>query len=205
MTDKPFPCDECEYRGKTQLDLDSHSNVHKQGEENRFICEVFQCEYSSRTLMALKRHDAKEHLGQPQIYKCHCCEKEYQRGYFLSKHLIKDHAFKLAPGHSRFMYKLDYDGFYRLQTKRVEDLKETYVPKPSMHEEESNVEVSYEIADITNNTSAINVTMKKILRLKEVGTPSHQPCTEESAEDSKDINDFAIVRNYIKKRKLAEK
>lgn len=105
------------------------------------------------------------------------------------------------------MYKLEYDGFYRLQTKRVEDLKETYHPHPlPLNEEESNMEVSYEIDKITDNaaTSSINVSMKRIVRSKQAETPSYL-YTEESAEDSKDINDFAIVKNYIKRKKLSEK
>lgn len=190
MDHKPLKCDECDYRGKTQHDIDSHSRVHKQGDDSRYKCEVFQCDYSSRTLMALKRHDAKIHLGQPQIYQCHCCSKEYQRGYLLSKHLVKDHAFKLAPGHSRFLYKLDYDGFYRLQTKRVEDLKETNVPMREV--EDSNLEISYEVHKIVGN----QITMKKVMRTVFI---------EEPAEDSKDINDFAMVKNYIKKKRATEK
>lgn len=205
MTDKPFVCDDCDYRGKTKRDLEGHRSVHKTG-ENPFKCEVFQCNYSSKTLMALKRHDAKEHLGQPQTYQCHCCDKRYMRGYLLSKHLIKNHQFKLAPGHSRFIYKQELDGFYRLQTKRVENLKEGQqaVRRIEDEEEDSNVNVTYEIegiSDMQNSTTPINIRMKKIVRQK---MPAHQ-FTEESNEDSKDINDFAIVKNYkkiIKRKKL---
>lgn len=210
MTEKAFACEECSYKGKTQRDLEAHSNTHKTGDDNLYKCEVFQCDYSSRTLMALKRHDAKDHLGQPQTYQCHCCVKTYTRGYLLSKHLIRVHAFKLAPGHSRFIYKQDFDGFYRLQTKRVENLKEIPQPVVQFVEEDSNMDISYEIDNITamqSNTTPINVQMKRVTRPKALEIPTFQLLTEDSTEDSKDINDFAIVRNYkkiIKRKKLEE-
>lgn len=128
------------------------------------------------------------------------------RGYLLSKHLKRCHAFKLAPGHSRFIYKQEFDGFYRLQTKRVENLKtEPHQVRPVV--QHSNMNVSYEIDQITNtNTQAsINVTVKRITHLKQPETPTFTLFTEDSTEDSKDINDFAIVKRYkkiIKKRKL---
>jgi hypothetical protein len=159
--------------------------------------------------MALKRHDAKEYSGQPQTYQSHCCDKRYMRGYLLSKHLIKDHQFKLAPGHSRFIFKKDLNGFYRLQTKRVENLKQGQQPLRQAAEEDVNMNVTYEIEGISemlNNSTPINVKMKKIMRPKSIETVSAmQFYTEESTEDSKDINDFAIVKNYkkiIKRKKL---
>lgn len=204
MTEKPFKCDHdgCEYRGKTKRDLDGHRNVHKEG-ENLYKCEVFQCNYSSKTLMALKRHDAKEHLGQPQTYQCHCCDKRYMRGYLLSKHLMREHQFKLAPGHSRFIYKQELDGFYRLQTKRVENLKQSQEIVPQPMEEDSNMNVTYEIEGISDqqNSTPINVKMKKIVQPKTTA----RLVSEDSNGDSKDINDFAIVKNYkriIKRKKL---
>lgn len=193
MKAKPFACDQCDYRGKTKSDIEGHSNIHKDG-GNLFKCEVFQCNYSSKTLMALKRHDAKEHLGQPQIYQCHCCNKRYMRGYILSKHLMKDHQFKLAPGHSRFIYKQDLDGFYRLQTKRVENLKEKQV-LGFVAEEESNMNVTYELEGLSNENidAPLNVKFKKILLPK---APTYQ--LAEDSNNSKDINDFAIVKKYKK-------
>ncbi|CRK96941.1 CLUMA_CG010295, isoform A [Clunio marinus] len=206
ITERPFACDECDYKGKTKQDLDGHSNVHKNRTENPYKCEVFQCNYSSKTLMALKRHDAKEHFGQPQIYACHCCKKTYLRGYLLSRHLMRLHSYRLAPGHSRFIYKRDADGYFRLQTKRVENLQSLSEPLCSMTDEDSNMVVSYEIDKIDLNTdSLINVKLKKVERPKQMETPTYQFFTDASTEDSKDINDFAIVKHYISKRKNTEK
>jgi hypothetical protein len=204
MTDKPFACSECNYKGKTKQDLDSHSNVHKKDDKDLFKCEVFQCNYTSRTLMALKRHDAKTHLNEPEIYQCHCCSKEFRRGYLLTNHLKKVHQFSLAPGHSRFIYIKDLDGYYRLQTKRVENIKEEepmIIHSPEVVDDD--YEIKYEIETITEGETKgtpINVKMKKVKRLKPLETPTFQLFTaDESTEDSKTIYDFEIVKNYAKK------
>lgn len=56
-------------------------------------------------------------------YMCHVCNKVYCQGSTLSKHLKKAHNFEWPSGHSRFRYKLESDGFYRLQTLRYESLE----------------------------------------------------------------------------------
>ena len=211
MTDKPFSCDNCDYKAKTKRDLETHCSTHKAGDNNQFKCEIFQCNYSSKTLSALKSHDAREHLGQVPTYQCHCCGKTYMRGYLMSKHLKRIHAFKLPPGHSRFIYKQELDGFYRLQTKRVENLKAEPQQIRPIPDEQIGMEVLYEIDQIINpidSATPINVKVKRKTRPKHFEIPTFQLFTEDSTEDSKDINDFAIVKNYkklIKKRKLEEK
>jgi hypothetical protein len=155
--------------------------------------------------MALKRHDAKVHMGHPLTYQCHCCNKTYLRGYLLSKHLIADHDFRLPPGHSRFIYKKDIDDFYRLQTKRVEKLKPGQQVSIQPVEEDPNVNVTFEVEEeIGDVDSPVNLKFKKILKPK---TPTVQHLfTEESNQDSKDINDFAIVKTYknYKREKLED-
>lgn len=209
ISDKPYACSDCDYKGKTKADLESHQNTHKTGEV-LFKCEVFQCDYSSRTLQALKRHDAKLHLERPSTYKCHCCDVEFERGTLLSKHLTSEHGFKLAPGHSRFIYKQDFDGFYRLQTKRVENLKEEQQTLATPIADDDKLNISYEIDNVSmpgTCATPINFRLKEIIRPKAMSTPSYSLFGDDSTQDSKDINDFAIVKNYekiIKKRKLAE-
>ena len=56
-------------------------------------------------------------------YMCHVCNKVFSQGSTLSKHLKKNHNFKWPSGHSRFRYKLEHDGFYRLQKLRYESLE----------------------------------------------------------------------------------
>lgn len=194
MTEKPFPCEACDYKAKSKSDLESHQSSHKP-DKDLFTCQ--HCNYFSKTLQALKRHDAKVHLGQAQIYRCHCCKLEFLRGNFLSNHLKEAHNFKLAPGHSRFIYKQDFDGFYRLQTHRVENLKESQ-PLAAAVEEDSNMDVSY-VIDFENmpvGETSFNIKMKKVTRPKAPTTPAL--LTEESAEDSKDIMEFAMVKKYRK-------
>lgn len=69
------------------------------------------------------QHDNNVHYNNSSIYCCHCCPKRYQRGHQLSGHLIKMHKFQLASGHSRFAYRQDLDGCFRLQTMRIESLE----------------------------------------------------------------------------------
>ena len=205
LTEQPFGCDECEYKAKTKRDLESHQKVHKTGD--LFKCEEFHCEYTSRTLQALKRHDAKVHLDRPPSYQCHCCDKVFEKGCLLSKHLIRDHGFQLAPGHSRFIYKQDFDGFYRLQTKRVENLKEIPQTVTAPPDDDAKIK-TYEIENISiseNLSTPINIKLKEIVRPTKMDTPTYSIFGDDSTQDSKDINDFAIVKNYkkiIKKRKL---
>ena len=47
----------------------------------------------------------------------------YCQGATLSRHLKTTHNFEWPSGHSRFRYKLDLDGFYRLQTLRYESIE----------------------------------------------------------------------------------
>ena len=56
-------------------------------------------------------------------YMCHVCSKVYCQGATLSRHLKTTHNFEWPSGHSRFRYKLDLDGFYRLQTLRYESIE----------------------------------------------------------------------------------
>lgn len=53
---------------------------------------------------------------------CHVCNKVYCQGSTLSRHLKKTHQFKWPSGHNKFRYKLDEDGYYRLQTLRYESI-----------------------------------------------------------------------------------
>lgn len=169
---KAFICDECNFTCVTKRDLENHKNVHKIG--NTFKCEEFDCGFSCRSLKTLKRHDVREHCRERPVYQCHQCEKNYSCGNILSKHLIKNHNFRLPNGHSRFIYKPDEQGNYKLQTKRIESL-----------------EVSKEI--MSRN---IAVVTKK--RLLEVSDESNSNFASTSI---KSIEDFSIIKKYIKATK----
>ncbi|KAH0808797.1 hypothetical protein GEV33_013995 [Tenebrio molitor] len=63
--------------------------------------------------------------GWNNVYECHNCKKQFIRGGLLTKHLMKVHNYHWPSGHSRFRYKEDQDGIYRLQTVRYETLDVT--------------------------------------------------------------------------------
>ncbi len=54
------------------------------------------------------------------MYCCHVCQKRYRRGTYLTEHLKSVHNIKWPSGHTRFRYRRDDDGMFRLQTDRVE-------------------------------------------------------------------------------------
>jgi hypothetical protein len=68
----------------------------------------------------MKYHVAQTHNAEGSRYACHICDGRFLRGHYLTKHLARKHAFRQPAGHSRFKYKLDEDGMYRVQTVRFE-------------------------------------------------------------------------------------
>lgn len=107
------------------------------------------------------------------------------------QHLIKDHNFRLAPGHSRFFYKQDLDGYFRLQTKRLENLTEMTEPIKPIKDN-----CTYEVANISLDKSNMSLTMKKVAIKRDSKVETK---VVENPPKKKDINDFAVVRNYKNK------
>ena len=121
MTDKPFSCEFCDYKGKTQHDVKGHMRVHY--EEVELNCTDPGCSFKCRAQSTMKLHFMKKHRNTEPNYVCHLCDKRYNRGAHLTKHLIKVHNFSWPSGHSRFRYNRDETtGLYRLQTIRFESL-----------------------------------------------------------------------------------
>lgn len=87
-------------------------------------------------------------------------------------------------GHSKFIYKY-FDGVYKLQTKRVENLKQV---QQIVSEKIDDEKVTYEMEKIESEgkDSVINVKFKKIMT----------PVEDFFAEESTDINNFEIVKKY---------
>lgn len=71
------------------------------------------------------QHFLEVHGNNPIFYACHCCERYFKTGKSLSVHLIKKHGFRLPSGHKRFSYRVDENGFYRLEMTRIESLEVT--------------------------------------------------------------------------------
>ncbi|XP_075155055.1 histone H4 transcription factor [Haematobia irritans] len=158
LKDKPFKCVECEYRCVRESDLNQHVQLVHSQEVHR--CEESGCTYAVKTFQALRKHFLEVHRNTTFIYLCHCCEKPFKSGKSLSVHLIKKHDFQLPSGHRRFTYRIDENGFYRLETTRIESLEVTeQILTPTTFEltevtEDSN---SYEIVSLTNKQDAERV------------------------------------------------
>lgn len=130
-TQKSFKCSYCEHICKTQLDLQKHISL-KHSESYEYQCN--ECDFKSKDLNIIKKHMLKSHMnvesssslsdGQSGgTYMCHVCNKTYSQAATLSRHLKSVHKVSFNSGHSRFRYKLESDGYYRLQTLRYESLE----------------------------------------------------------------------------------
>ena len=122
MDEKPFKCNFCEYAAKDPPDLNGHMKVHY--EDMEYKCNEPGCNYKCRAEKTLKIHFLKKHKNTPvNNYACHLCDKRFNRGNNLTKHLMKEHQFSWPSGHSRFRYVRDeLTGVYRLQTIRFESV-----------------------------------------------------------------------------------
>ncbi|XP_034118398.1 histone H4 transcription factor [Drosophila albomicans] len=123
LKDKPFKCSECETRCVRESDLAKHVQIVHAKMVHQ--CDQPGCQYSVRTYTQMRRHYLEVHGNNPIFYGCHCCERFFKSGKSLSVHLIKKHNFRLPSGHKRFTYRLDENGFYRLETTRIESLEVT--------------------------------------------------------------------------------
>jgi len=120
---------------KTQNDLNKHINLKHDENRTEYSCD--ECEFKTKDVNSMKRHMLKFHMNNENAldfkdgqqfsssYMCHVegCGKVYCQGTTLSKHLKTTHNFQWPSGHSRFRYKLESDGFYRLQTLRYESIE----------------------------------------------------------------------------------
>lgn len=125
-----------------------------------FYCEEFDCDFSCNKMAAMRKHERNEHGNGPNIYCCHCCNKRYSFGWSLSKHLIKNHGFQLPSGHKRFTYRQDIDGFYRVQTTRIESLEvsEQFMHKSSAPTSEN---ILYEMTEIKKDDIGFTINLRE--------------------------------------------
>ena len=71
----------------------------------------------------MDNHIKSHHQNLGDLYICHLCSKRFNEGYKLGRHLARTHDFKWPSGHSRFRFKEDEQGYYRIQTERFESLE----------------------------------------------------------------------------------
>lgn len=93
------------------------------------------------------------------------------------------------------------DGYLRLQTKRRENLKE---PTVRVTTTENDFNVSYEIAEISDEPNNINLKMKKVPVVKPKALANVQSTSQSQPTSSivktKDISEFAVVKTYNKNK-----
>ncbi|XP_044268705.1 histone H4 transcription factor-like isoform X2 [Tribolium madens] len=122
LSEKPYKCNHCDYACVSKHNLDFHLKTHDP--DSQLKCT--DCDFECRSSFGLDRHYQKAHgKDWNNVYECHNCKKQFIRGGFLTKHLMKVHNYHWPSGHSRFRYKEDSDGIYRLQTVRYETLDVT--------------------------------------------------------------------------------
>ncbi|CAG9814008.1 unnamed protein product [Phaedon cochleariae] len=123
VKDKPYKCTECDKSFVAKHNLNTHMVTHY--DEDPMSCD--HCDFTCRTTKGLENHYIKKHenVDLILIYECHCCKKKFKRGDYLTKHLTKLHNYHWPSGHTRFRYRKDEDGIYRLQTVRYESLEVT--------------------------------------------------------------------------------
>ncbi|XP_054728716.1 histone H4 transcription factor [Anastrepha obliqua] len=151
LKDKPFKCTECEHRCVRKCDLEKHMKHIHSNQVHR--CQQAGCNYAVRTYNLLRRHCLEVHGNSPFIYMCHCCDKLFKHSKYLSEHLIKKHDFQLPSGHKRFTYRVDENGFYLLETLRIESLevtKQILSPHPLEASDVTQDSSCYEIVSMTN-------------------------------------------------------
>ena len=122
--------------------IDNLFKVHLRTEDREQSCPFEECPYKSPHTQKMKIHLAQVHQEQGRRYCCHLCVKRFLRGHYLTKHLARSHLFRQPPGHSRFRYKLDDDGMFRVETIRFEsgeliiDVDDVVGDEREMEEEE---------------------------------------------------------------------
>lgn len=158
LKERPYKCNECDYAAVTKWDLNKHQTRMHNTEQATYFCE--ECDYTCLTIIQMRKHMRVEHGDGPNIYCCHCCERQYKNGSSLSRHLIKQHGFRLPSGHIRFTYQMDINGVYRVQTTRMESLE---VSKQIMAEPVNDVaineNVTYALSDFVETPDGVKISL----------------------------------------------
>nr|ACO15192.1 MBD2-interacting zinc finger protein [Caligus clemensi] len=119
---RQFPCSECSYAAKSNHDLQSH--IRSLHGSPQIKCFLPKCDYICEDKEAFNTHLQDYHRDEPKFYVCHECDKRFERGQYLSRHLSRMHGVKLPRGHKRFRYLENPDGNYLLQVERFDFLAE---------------------------------------------------------------------------------
>ncbi|XP_076269199.1 histone H4 transcription factor-like [Rhynchophorus ferrugineus] len=120
MNVRSYCCSFCDKTFVEKCNLNTHLLTHK---EKPFKCD--ECDFGCKSKVGLTNHKIKKHGKDSFQYECQACKLQFLRGSYLTKHLMTFHKFQWPSGHSRFRYRKDSDGVFRLQTVRYESLEVT--------------------------------------------------------------------------------
>lgn len=84
----------------------------------------------------------------------------FPEGRRLSRHLIRKHGFQLPSGHTRFLYRQQMDGFFKLQTMRMESLEVTQqlmLPPATETDNRNEHNTSFIISNVTEEDKHISI------------------------------------------------
>lgn len=113
--------------------------------------------------MIYLKHYLEVHEGNRYIYVCHCCDKIFRNSKCLTAHLVKKHNYQLPSGHTRFNYRIDENGFHRLETTRIESLEVTnqiLSPRDFPSEQDCT-----DVLDTKESTNTANITITLAVKI----------------------------------------
>ncbi|XP_058823643.1 histone H4 transcription factor isoform X2 [Topomyia yanbarensis] len=230
VEEKPFECHVCHHRCVTKSDLNEHVLTHDERRMFRceeFGCDAaYKCQKSLK-----KHVDSVHYGMGPMMYACHLCLNQYKSGANLSKHLTKIHRYQKPPGYNRFTYQADRDGVFRLSTFvtgekvdhsddecKSEPLSQDSMPTKEDKKEETPTWTSFSIEKLeamTRNTISIELKANEVL--PKASPPAHPPSRKHSStqpilpvtkseaststKGSKSVDDYTVMKRYIKEEK----
>ncbi|XP_038068370.1 PR domain zinc finger protein 5-like [Patiria miniata] len=82
-----YPCEKCDYVGKTKMQLYSHQLVHIPRDKMTFKCD--QCNWVGKRKSELSIHYRKH--SALKLYQCGACGKSYKHKHALTRHMNEKH------------------------------------------------------------------------------------------------------------------
>ncbi|CAH0557893.1 unnamed protein product [Brassicogethes aeneus] len=196
---KAFKCDKCDKSFISRCNLRTHILVHT---KYRFPCS--ECDFRCKSLYGLSRHLAQKHNLKSMVYECHNCKERFNRGGHLTKHLMKKHNYHWPSGHSRFKYRQDQDGIFRLQTVRYESLEvtEEMIRSETMQGSAVPPTLNYNIQYAENNeTYVMSTAIQDIPKVQSMDTNSTNHSVlitiEDVDEDGNVLNSEVVHSNEL--------
>ncbi|XP_017770729.1 PREDICTED: histone H4 transcription factor [Nicrophorus vespilloides] len=190
VNERPFKCHLCAFATVTKMNLEDHLTTHCP--DKLMACE--ECDFSCRSFYGLEKHYIKKHgTGDLSQYECHLCQKTFSRGGILTKHLTRTHDYTWPAGHSRFKYREEADGKFRLQTVRYESLEAT---QDMMAKKQPliNDNIKYDLEKVVNKDDGDD-TPKYVLT---VSTKKAAPLnTDANIDEPEDVSNDEIESNII--------